>query len=87
MEDAMVLAMCLRDIDDPQRAFAAYERLRRPRVDDIARFARRSGDGKAVESRAALWLRDRLLPTFIRFGRKAQDKSYAYRATWEERVA
>jgi 2-polyprenyl-6-methoxyphenol hydroxylase-like FAD-dependent oxidoreductase len=87
MEDAMALAMCLRDIDDPVRAFAAFERMRRPRVEAIARIARRNGSGKAVDSRLSLWLRDLLLPTFLKLGRGAQDRGYAYRTSWDARVA
>ncbi|MFI1252726.1 FAD-dependent monooxygenase [Streptomyces netropsis] len=33
IEDAVVLARCLRDLPDAERAFAAYERLRRERVE------------------------------------------------------
>ncbi|MCG0069949.1 FAD-dependent oxidoreductase, partial [Streptomyces tricolor] len=33
LEDAVVLAKALRDLPDPERAFAAYERHRRPRVE------------------------------------------------------
>ncbi|WP_323375423.1 FAD-dependent oxidoreductase [Streptomyces sp. RB17] len=33
LEDAVVLAKALRDLPDPQTAFAAYERHRRPRVE------------------------------------------------------
>ena len=87
MEDAMVLAMCLRDVDTPERAFEAYERQRRPRVEAIAAQARRNGSGKAPGGRASLWLRDLLLPLFLRFGGKAQSRGYAYRVDWESRVA
>lgn len=83
-EDALVLARCLRDHDDnPAAAFAAFERTRRPRVDAITRFARRSASGKAIESRFAEWLRDRLLPLFIRLGGPTQTKTYGYRLCWE----
>ncbi|GAA3530242.1 FAD-dependent monooxygenase [Amycolatopsis ultiminotia] len=35
LEDAVVLAQCLRDLPDPASAFAAYERLRRSRVEKL----------------------------------------------------
>ena len=35
IEDAVVLARCLRDLPDTGQAFAAYERLRRARVERI----------------------------------------------------
>lgn len=87
MEDAMALAMCLRDVDDPLRALETYERLRRPRVEAIALQARRNGSGKAPSGRASLWLRDLLLPVFLRLGGKSQSRGYAYRLDWESRVA
>ncbi|MFE3102041.1 FAD-dependent oxidoreductase [Nocardia tengchongensis] len=36
IESGIELARCLRDIDDPARAFATYEALRRPRVEAVA---------------------------------------------------
>lgn len=86
MEDAMLLAMSLRDVDEPSRAFEVFERLRRPRVEAIAKQARRNGSGKAMESRVALWLRDLMLPAFLRLGGAAQNRSYAFRTDWEQRV-
>jgi len=35
LEDAVVLGQCLRDLADPPAAFAAYERLRRARVEKL----------------------------------------------------
>ena len=35
IEDAVVLAKCLRDLPDVSRAFAAYEQLRRERVERV----------------------------------------------------
>ncbi|WP_437720051.1 FAD-dependent oxidoreductase [Sorangium sp. So ce861] len=86
MEDGMLLARCLRDEPDPERAFAAFERLRRPRVEAIVRQARRNGSRKAVSGPVAEWLRDRALPLFLRLGAAAQQRVYAYRIDWEARV-
>lgn len=83
LEDALVLARCLRDHSNPPEAFAAFEKFRRPRVDALVRFARRSGSGKAVDGAFAEWLRDHLFPIFLRFGAPTQTKSYAYRLRWE----
>jgi 2-polyprenyl-6-methoxyphenol hydroxylase-like FAD-dependent oxidoreductase len=35
LEDSVVLAQCLRDFPDPASAFAAYEGLRRERVEKL----------------------------------------------------
>jgi 2-polyprenyl-6-methoxyphenol hydroxylase-like FAD-dependent oxidoreductase len=47
MESAIQLARCLRDIPDVLSAFAAYERLRRPRVEKIAARGARLSHAKA----------------------------------------
>ncbi|MGW5107578.1 FAD-dependent monooxygenase [Nocardia sp. NPDC004123] len=46
IESAVELARCLRDIPDPAAAFAAYEGLRRPRVEDISDNAAKTNNGK-----------------------------------------
>jgi 2-polyprenyl-6-methoxyphenol hydroxylase-like FAD-dependent oxidoreductase len=87
MEDALVLAQCLRDLgDQPARAFETFERLRRPRVDAIFKAARRNSNHKALSPLGA-WFRDRLMPHFLQFGARAQAKSYAFRLDWEARVS
>jgi hypothetical protein len=48
MEDALVLVQCLRDIDDPARAFTRFEALRRPRLDAIAKAAKRNSNNQAL---------------------------------------
>ncbi len=85
MEDAMVLAQCLRDVPDVVEALRTFERLRRPRVDAIFREARRQSNRKAPGP-VASWFRDRLLPMLLRFGAAAQTRSYAYHVDWESRV-
>ena len=85
LEDAMVLAQCVRDIDVPEHAFAAFERARRRRVEAIVKQSRRTGSAKAVSGPIGEWIRDRVLPLFLRLGTKAQERHYAYRVNWEQR--
>ena len=47
IESAVQLARCLRDLPDSRRAFAAYERLRRTRVEKVAARAARINQAKA----------------------------------------
>jgi FAD-dependent urate hydroxylase len=47
IEDAVVLAKCLRDVSGIEAAFAAYEVLRRERVERVVAQGRRNGSGKA----------------------------------------
>lgn len=83
LEDAMVLARCLRDESSPELAFARYERQRRPRVTSIFKQAQRNGSGKAVSNPISEAFRDLMLPTFLRMGNKSQSQCYAERISWD----
>jgi 2-polyprenyl-6-methoxyphenol hydroxylase-like FAD-dependent oxidoreductase len=87
LEDAMVLAKCLRDLPDLATAFAAYQGLRKERVEKLTRQARRTGQQKAVANPIAGWLRDRLLPFFLKSSADSIGWVYAYRIAWETPVA
>jgi 2-polyprenyl-6-methoxyphenol hydroxylase-like FAD-dependent oxidoreductase len=87
LEDAMVLAQCLRDLGDPAQAFAVFERARRARVEKIVAQSRRIGSSKAVSGPVREWLRDRMLPFFLRLGASAQAGQYAHRIAWQQSMA
>jgi 2-polyprenyl-6-methoxyphenol hydroxylase-like FAD-dependent oxidoreductase len=87
LEDAMVMAQCIRDIEVPEHAFAAFENARRRRVESIVKQSRRNGSGKAVSGPVGEWVRDRVLPLFLRLGTRVQDRQYAYRVDWTQRYA
>ncbi|MBX6385144.1 MAG: FAD-dependent monooxygenase [Microbispora sp.] len=88
IEDAVVLGKCLRDAADPARAFAAFERLRRDRVERIVAQGKRNGDGKAPGPGGA-FVRDLILPVIMRRiqKRNAMAWMHDYRITWDDRVA
>jgi FAD-dependent urate hydroxylase len=65
IEDAVVLAQCLRDLRDTQSAFAAYERIRRPRVERIVAWAARM-NGKKAPGPMGRALRDLVLPMILK---------------------
>ena len=48
IEDAVVLARCLRDLPETGQAFAAYERLRRGRVEKIVAHGASTSNSKAA---------------------------------------
>jgi len=48
LESAVELARCLRDLPDPAAAFAAYERLRRRRVEKVIDRGAKTNDSKAL---------------------------------------
>lgn len=83
LEDAAVLAMCLRDLPAPQDAFARFEQLRKPRAEQVVAMGRQIGDRK-ISSPAASWLRDRLLPLFLRLGARQAQAHYTYRIDWHD---
>lgn len=89
MEDAMMLARCLRDIPEPEAAFARYEALRRPRAEKIVAVGRKRGNYKALKSRASVMLRDLFMPIALRlFARKsAMSWIHDYAISWAEPVA
>jgi 2-polyprenyl-6-methoxyphenol hydroxylase-like FAD-dependent oxidoreductase len=60
IEDALVLANCLRQYPNPQGALRVYERLRRARTSAVARYSRRYGMLGQWESRPAIWMRGKL---------------------------
>jgi 2-polyprenyl-6-methoxyphenol hydroxylase-like FAD-dependent oxidoreductase len=87
MEDAIVLAKCLRDVPDTEEAFAAYERIRKERVEKVVEMARRMGNQKSPSGAFGRMVRDLVFPFFLKMGVKATEPVYACRVDWDERVA
>jgi FAD-dependent urate hydroxylase len=88
IEDAIVLAKCLRDCDDVAQAFTTYERLRRPRVERVVAYSARIGQSKTVGT-VGRWIRDLVMPLALKLfaNPSAQAWLYAYHIDWSERVA
>ncbi len=82
MEDALVLARCLRDAPDPERALDAFERARRARVEAIVAASRRTGGTKTTSGPIGACLRDLALPLFLKLGARHQERTYAHREVW-----
>lgn len=89
MEDAGVLARCLRDIPDRRQAFALYERLRRERVERIVKWARRFGDNKSPATPFQAWFRDLMMPFFLKFAASPSslDWLHDYQLEWDRPMA
>lgn len=87
LEDAFVLAKCLRDIPQASSAFSAFERLRRSRVEPILKQSRRTGQQKAPTGWLGRRIRDLILPIFLKSGARAANELYGYALDWEKRVA
>ncbi|MET0966809.1 MAG: FAD-dependent monooxygenase, partial [Nakamurella sp.] len=85
LEDAAVLARCLRDEQDHQAAFAAYQQLRQPRAEKIVKYARMIDSQKRVtKSRVGVAIRDAMMPLFLRHAGNSSrnDWLYNYRTGW-----
>ncbi|MCC2308858.1 FAD-dependent monooxygenase [Cellulomonas chengniuliangii] len=88
LEDSVVLAQALRDAPDVPTALAAYERVRRPRVERVVAAGARSGKTK-VAGPIGRRLQDLLMPLVFRL--LVTDRStawmYDHRIPWDDRVA
>jgi 2-polyprenyl-6-methoxyphenol hydroxylase-like FAD-dependent oxidoreductase len=83
IEDAVVLAKCLRDLPNPQAAFAAFEAARRPRAERIIKWAARINNSKAAGPVARVF-RDAMLPAILRMtaDSKALRQTYDHHIDW-----
>jgi 2-polyprenyl-6-methoxyphenol hydroxylase-like FAD-dependent oxidoreductase len=86
LEDAIVLGKCLRDIESVEQAFATFQSLRKARVENIIQAARRNGNRK-IPNLVIGFVRDLMLPQFLKMGAKGAHQTYAYRVNWTETVA
>ncbi len=79
----MQLARCLRDLP-PERAFAAYERLRRARVERIIKMAARTNSDKAAGPVARV-IRDLVMPFAMRMLKPEKMAwQFDYRVDWQQ---
>jgi FAD-dependent urate hydroxylase len=81
IEDAVTLGKCLRDAGSVPAAFAAYESLRRKRVERVVAQGKRNGDGKSLGP-----VMRRVLPLFFKLHKPSEDSMkwlYAHRVDWD----
>ena len=89
IEDAVVLAKCLRDVPGAEAAFRRCHSLRRDRVEGVVAQGRRNGSGKTAGpvTRA---LRDAMMPlamkAMFRGGRDPFRWIWNYRIDWDQEV-
>ncbi|NGQ96892.1 FAD-dependent monooxygenase [Brevibacillus sp. SYP-B805] len=87
LEDAMMLAKCVRDIDNVEQAFAAFQALRQERVERIVRYSRSLGQRKHATHPVQVFFRDLMLPFFLKAAnRHSHAWMYDYRIDWNEPV-
>jgi 2-polyprenyl-6-methoxyphenol hydroxylase-like FAD-dependent oxidoreductase len=78
IEDAVVLAQCLRDLPAPEAAFTRFEALRRPRAERIIKQAARINSSKTAGPIARA-LRDAALPAIMKMAANSKQATAAYR--------
>ncbi|RVX45895.1 2-polyprenyl-6-methoxyphenol hydroxylase-like FAD-dependent oxidoreductase [Nonomuraea polychroma] len=78
IEDAIVLARCLRDSRDHREAFERYEAERRPRVERVVAYSRTISNSKAAGPVARVF-RDLMLPIFLKKSASQESLSWMYR--------
>jgi 2-polyprenyl-6-methoxyphenol hydroxylase-like FAD-dependent oxidoreductase len=88
MEDALVLAKCLRDLPDSTQALAAYERLRRERAEKVVAYSHRIGRSKTISNPVGVWIRGLVLPFALkRFANpKAHAWIYTHHIDWDDKA-
>ncbi len=81
LEDAGVLAKCLRDIPDLEQTLATYEHLRRERAIKMYKVGVQGDSGKHMVRPIQQWFRDLLSPIFLKLfaSPKASNWMYSYR--------
>ncbi|MGV9412868.1 FAD-dependent oxidoreductase [Nocardia sp. NPDC003693] len=87
IESGIELARCLRDIGDPAAAFAAYEALRRPRVEAVAARVARTNSTKAAGP-VARRMMSALMPVMFRMmnPEKVFGAEQRFRIDWDAPV-
>jgi 2-polyprenyl-6-methoxyphenol hydroxylase-like FAD-dependent oxidoreductase len=88
LEDAIVLAKCLRDLPEADTAFRTFEQLRRERAEKVVKASRKLGENKVAPNGVVRWLRDLTLPFILRHF--ASDDAQAwlsnYKVAWDAPV-
>jgi 2-polyprenyl-6-methoxyphenol hydroxylase-like FAD-dependent oxidoreductase len=88
MEDAIVLAQCLRDFPEWKQAFAIYEHLRRERAERVVKYARSLGSWRVMTNPIQMWFWELLMPFFLKrtTDPTALDWIYSYKVDWDAPV-
>jgi FAD-dependent urate hydroxylase len=84
IEDAVVLAKCIRDLPNTQAAFTRFEEMRRPRVERIIKWARRVNNSKAAGPVGRV-MRDSMMPVIMKIvaNSRATNGIYDYHIDWD----
>lgn len=86
LEDGLVMAQCLRDIADTEVALTRFVELRKDRAEKIVAQSRRNGSRKTPTSAFGRFMRDLLLPIFLKQGGDATKWMYDYHIDFASKI-
>jgi 2-polyprenyl-6-methoxyphenol hydroxylase-like FAD-dependent oxidoreductase len=87
LEDAVMLARCVRDCENTEQAFSRFQQSRRERVERIVKYSRSIGQRKHATHPVQVFFRDLMLPFFLKSANKrSHDWMYDYRIEWNIKV-
>ena len=88
IEDSVVLAKCLRDIQYTEKAFALFEKIRKKRTEKIVKVSQQLGEMFTMTNPVKKWFRNKVtLPLFIKQGLKPADWIYSHKIDWDEKIS
>ena len=87
-EDGLLLAKCLRDIEDYEQAFEKFQQLRQKRVEKIVKIGRSTGEGYLMTNPVRKWLRNTMIVLMINspFFGKMKDFFFGYDIQWDRKI-
>ena len=87
-EDGLMLAKCLRDVDDIEQAFAKFQQLRQKRVEKIVKIGRTAGEGYLITNPVKKWFRNAMIVLMINspFFSRMKDFLFGYDIQWNKKI-
>jgi len=87
LEDAMALAMFVRDIEDLESAFSKFQQFRKERVEKIVQYSRRIGQRKYATNPIQVFFRDLMLPIFLKSSNEKSNRwIYDFHLDWNTKA-
>ena len=96
LEDSIILAMCLRDIKNIQKAFTKFQYLRKERTEKLIKFSRESGEFHLWTNPIRRLFRDILMsftlnPFFQKHAGKGSRLNmytiFGYKVDWDKKIS
>lgn len=87
LEDAMALAIFVRDIEDLESAFSQFQQFRKNRVEKIVQYSRRIGQRKYATNPFQVFFRDLMLPIFLKSSNEKSNRwIYDFHLDWNTKA-